>query len=112
VLVLQARMAGGAFDVRRRTWRPLAELPLGTVPITTPRWSGNLALFWSGGDKGLAYDPAADAWRTFDAGGLEPRTEGMVVWAGDYLVGWGGTGNREGVSRIESDGVRYRPPAA
>jgi hypothetical protein len=75
-------------------------------------WTGRQALLWSGGDEGLAYDVQTDSWSSFDAGGLRKRSDPVVVWTGDALVGWGGyydTGRAEG--RHATDGVRYRPPS-
>jgi len=111
LLVLQVRQAGAAFDFGTRAWRPLAAMPEASHLGADPVWTGRLALFWSGGTVGLAYDPATDTWKTFDAGGLRQRNDPVVAWAGDVLIGWSGFGNEDtGMGRLESDGVRYRPP--
>jgi hypothetical protein len=113
VLLLQSSEAGAAFDPKRQTWRPLSSIPAGSQPLAAEVvWTGHLALFWSGGAAGLAYDPDADVWRTFDAGGLRSRDDAVVAWTNGFLIGWSGFNNHDnGDGRLESDGVRYRPPS-
>ena len=73
--------------------------------------TGHLALLWSGGTAGLAYDPAAEVWWTFDAGGLASREDPVTVWGGGSSVGWSGFDDHDtGSGRLETDGIRYRPP--
>lgn len=114
VLLVQYQRPVLAFDPKQQTWRsgaPLPEVP--RVFAEGAVWTGSLVLLWSGGEEGLAYDPAADVWWTFDAGGLRARSSAVVAWADGLLVGWSGSGNRDGGrSRLEEDGIRYRPPRA
>lgn len=84
---------------------------LPTAELFAPVWSGQEILIWSGGDAGLALDPASGVWRPFPAGGLEPRTHGAVVWADGVLISWGGFVSEPGGSAfVADDGVIYRPP--
>jgi hypothetical protein len=112
VLVLQIALPSLAFDPQRKSWRSLATAPEDQPSFDlSAAWSGRLVLFWAGGEEGLAYDPELDRWSTFDAGGLRRRADAVVVWADGLLVGWGGynyTNDRR--PRVETDGIRYRPP--
>jgi len=112
VLVVQA-LGGAALDPSKGTWRPLPPLPTSGAEVrSVPAvWTGRYVLLWSGGDDGFAFDPAADAWWRFDAGGLERRNDPVVAWADRLLVAWSGfyDTDRSG-SRLASDGIRYLPP--
>ena len=112
LLALQLGAPGAAFAPATRAWRPIAPIPADVVPFGPAVWTGRHALLWSGGERGLAYDVAADAWSTFDAGGLDLRSDAVVVWAHDVLIGWGGHySDVAGAPGPASDGVRYRPPS-
>lgn len=82
----------------------------GSLPGGNAVWTGHLALFWSGGAEGLACDAGADAWWSFDAGGLRSRGDPVLAWTGHALVGWAGYNEGGGPYRLENDGIRYRPP--
>lgn len=114
VLLLQSKLPVLAFEPKQQTWRSGAPMPENpTVWSDSPVWTGRLALLWAGGEEGLAYDPAADVWSTFDAGGLRSRSSAVVAWADGLLVGWSGFNNHDdGRGRLETDGIRYRPPRA
>jgi hypothetical protein len=85
--------------------RPIT-LP-GTVPLSTGVWVGDEALFWSGGTTGWAFNPTTEVWRTFPAGDLTPRVDGVVLAAGDTLLAWGGYVLGPTVTDA-GDGVIYR----
>ncbi len=70
-------------------------------------------LSWSGGEHGVAFDPVTQVWRTFDAGGLTPRTDGAVVWADEVVLAWGGfVSQADGSAIAADDGIILRPEAA
>jgi hypothetical protein len=102
------------FDLQTRSWsRSITSPPVHGVAFNGPVWSGSEAIFWGGGDVGLAYEPATGAWRTYNAGGLRPRVDGAVVWADGVLIGWGGfVSNPDGSASADDQGIVYRPIAA
>ncbi len=101
----------GMFDLRTRSWsRDITPPPLRGAAANGPVWSGSEAIFWGGGDVGLAYEPATSSWRTYNAGGLRPRVDGAIVWADGVLIGWGGfVNNADGSSSADDQGILYRP---
>lgn len=89
--------------------RPIT-LP-GAVPLSTGVWVGDEALFWSGGSTGWAFNPTTESWRTFPAGDLTPRVDGVVLAAGDVLLAWGGYVLGPTITDAD-DGIIYRTPNA
>jgi hypothetical protein len=55
--------------------------------------------------RGGSYDPVADRWQTFPAGPLSTRAIHTVVWTGQEMLVWGGTGGQSALG----DGAAYRP---
>jgi hypothetical protein len=93
-----------AYDPISRAWTPLTAAPgvLGDYPV----WSGQEALFWSGREEGLAYNPASNTWRGYDAGNLSRRGDGVArAWTGEAMLAWGGYTQGSGAN----DGIAYRP---
>ena len=93
----------------------LAGFPADQGPVEPGQllWDGREVLFWSGGEQGVAFDPASQVWRTFDAGGLTRRTDGALVWADGVLLAWGGFVYRpDGAAAAADDGIVLRPEAA
>ncbi len=90
----------------------LAGIPAGVGPADPwqPVWTGREVLSWSGGERGVAFEPVTQTWRTFDAGGLTARTSGALVWADGVLLGWGGFVSRpDGTAVAAADGIILRP---
>lgn len=92
----------------------MAGIPADQGPVDPQQllWDGHEVLFWSGGERGVAFDPATQVWRTFDAGGLTRRTDGALVWADGVLLAWGGFVYRpDGAAATADDGIILRPEA-
>ncbi len=79
----------------------------GTGNIANGVWVGNEAVFWMGGTDAWAYDPAAQTWRSFPAGGLTMRVDGAIVTTGDAMLTWGGFLSGPPTNAAD-DGVAYR----
>jgi hypothetical protein len=72
-------------------------------------WVGDEALFWMGGARGWAFNPATHTWRSFPAGDVSGRVDGALIAAGDVLLAWGGFVGGPPVTEA-SDGIVYRSP--
>lgn len=83
------------------TGRPAELDGYGNIPQAV--WSGREVLFWSGGDPGLAFDPTTQQWRSYPGGDVDPRTDGIILWAGEVMLSWAGF-------PAAADGIAYRPP--
>lgn len=88
---------GAAYDPASNSWRTLAPAPLALNEVTTA-WTGAEMVVYGalldGGNtsstqhaRGLAYDPARDAWRTLPTFRLSPQAS-TIVWTGNELVAW------------------------
>jgi hypothetical protein len=61
-------------------------------------WTGDQVIVWGDpdrgrktkGNRGAAFDPKTNEWRTIEAGPLADRSGHLAVWTGDELVVWGG----------------------
>lgn len=76
---------------RRGIWRLGRPSPVQrTDPVGV--WTGREVLVWggSGGERGAAYDPSANAWRLLEPGPLAARRDALVAWTGEELLVWGG----------------------
>ena len=96
-----ARFANAAaYDPATDTWRRIAPLPAPRDDATAV-WDGREVILvggyanatkmpWTLARRGLAYDPAKNAWRT-----LPPMATGRMqfasAWTGKRLLVWGGT---------------------
>jgi hypothetical protein len=70
-----------------------------------PVWTGEDALFWSGGSTASAYNVATNTWRNLDAGTLTPRPGTKTLWADGIMLSWSGFDNGAG----SADGIALRP---
>ena len=105
-----------------RSWRSLATAPVAGA-FGEAAWTGEEVLVWprdrraTAGFLPMAYDPAADTWRTFDPSPHHPAWGGTWVWAGTELIGvgggeQGGASTREAVALDPADGTWRRLPDA
>lgn len=104
----KGRRDGAAYDPSTRTWRMIAEAPVGGYANTLV-WTGEEMITWGGikdsnGAEGFptgfeatgaAYDPATDEWRTLEQGPLDPRGWHSAVWTGEEMIVWGGVARPE-----------------
>lgn len=99
--MLEAVDAAEAYNPATRTWRRLPSPPktenycrVGSV------WTGKEMLLW--GCEQLAFDPVTDRWRRLPRA---PSGQGIVVWDGMEMIGWGGGCCGD----ASSDGAAYDP---
>lgn len=109
---------GASWDGTRARW-----LPVAAKDAPSPRggagaaWTGSALLVWGGEDTagrrvlgdGARYFPTEDRWEPLPAAGApSPRRYHAVVWTGDRLLVWGGSG---GVipDRALGDGAAFDP---
>jgi hypothetical protein len=77
-----------AYDPDGRTWRRLATPPRMDGPCRRDAaWTGTEMLVWGCFGNAAAFDPLTNRWRSLpDA----PTGQGITVWTGRELIGWGG----------------------
>ncbi|HZI38848.1 MAG TPA: hypothetical protein VFF24_11130 [Acidimicrobiia bacterium] len=123
-------VSGVAYDPAANRWSTMAPVPTrdGPAPGEPVVWTGQRLISWginaedetddsgdstdayTGSDepppvRGGSYDPVADRWQTFPAGPLSTRAIHTVVWTGQEMLVWGGTGGQTALG----DGAAYRP---
>lgn len=82
-----------AFDPESGTWSQLADSPMTEQNLGREAiWIRDTWL-WLGWES-LAYDRAADQWKTIDTGGC-PISSGTSVWTGSVVIGSSGAFNPE-----------------
>ncbi len=97
-----------AYDPSTDTWRPLSSGPRGGYGVFDPVWSGSEVLIY--GYQPVAYHPASDSWRRLTLVHGPPGREGhSVVWSGDEMLVWGGTGGGIASDFTRADGLAFRP---
>ena len=75
-----------AYNPPTGEWRRLARPPkTASYCRRDAVWASRVMLVW--GCSQLAYDPYADTWRQLPQA---PTGEGIAVWTGRELIGWGG----------------------
>jgi len=94
------------YDPVADSWR-IAALPPDALHSLDPVWSGRYAFFFGGDLATRAYDPIADRWFEVLPSDDGFREGASVIWAGDQLLVWGGSGGGTGTRR--RDGVRFVP---
>lgn len=96
---------GAAYDPETDVWRSLADAPVDGLWGATSAWTGTevLVVGNADGDTGevsaavvaVAYDPAADRWRTLPTPPSGTGTGGhTALWSGDELLVWGAAGRQ------------------
>jgi hypothetical protein len=97
----QAVAAAAAYDPATRTWHRLAAPPkINTACRTSAAWTGKDMLVW--GCDLVAFNPQTNRWRRLPR---PPTRQGIVVWTGRELIGWGGGCCGD----VSSDGSAYNP---
>ncbi|MFN2390034.1 MAG: Kelch repeat-containing protein [Actinomycetota bacterium] len=106
---------GGIYDTRTEAWRTHAD-----PPAPGPEYWEPIAIDREIVLGNLAYDPAADRWRTLPRSPIPAREFPALAWTGEELFVWGGglvpTQDEEGtVTHVDpppalDDGAAYRPP--
>lgn len=106
---------GGRYDPLTDTWKGVSELDAPTARIHhRVVWTGDRVLIWGGNNyneghtvnTGGSYDPVLDAWKAISLEGApSPRDGHAVVWTGQEMFVWGGTG----LDGTLGDGGLYDP---
>ncbi len=102
---------GAAYDPVERSWRKIAEAPIGKRLWHSAVWTGGEMIVWGGfGDHAVveaaAYQPVTDTWRPIADAPISPRWWGhSTTWTGTEMIIWG---NRPGES-AEPVGAAYDP---
>jgi hypothetical protein len=111
---------GALYDPVRDRWTPTTPGPALTDFLSRPLWTGSELLVWDRGstsgqvpNRGIAYNPARDAWRILPRAPLGTRNGlgrfgAAVVWTGKQALIWSGwtTGARDAPF---TDGAAYQP---
>jgi len=116
-LVIGARTHGETplwtFDPATGRWRE-ASAPPRLLEGVTALWTGEELLVWGAQHDprvkehprdGVAYDPAADRWRSIPPAPIRGRTSHLAVWTGTEMIVWGGGDFRQSLD----DGAAYDP---
>lgn len=107
---------GAVLDPRGGTWTPMAPCPVGGRQCMAVADDGARLAFAAGTAgahpvlDGAVYDVAADRWRRLPELPVAPRAFGLLAFAGEDLVLWGGW-RPEGAGRIAplADGAVIAP---
>jgi hypothetical protein len=85
---INATEVAAAYDPAARSWRRLAAPPLMDGPCDrSAAWTGTEMLVWGCFGKAAALDPQTNRWRSLPHA---PTGQGITVWTGRELIGWGG----------------------
>jgi hypothetical protein len=85
---LQPTEVAAAYDPVARAWRRFSAPPRMDGPCgRTSAWTGTEVLVWGCFGKAAALDPQTNRWRSLPQA---PTGEGIAVWTGSELIGWGG----------------------
>jgi hypothetical protein len=83
---IKSTNVSAAYDPSIRTWRRLTGAPKTQNYCRRDAvWTGKEMLLWTCGLA--AFNPQTDTWRSLPRA---PTGEGIVVWTGHELIGWGG----------------------
>ncbi len=110
--MLVAGLTNGSYDPAANTWRAIPR-PGGSMSGAVTGWTGRQFLAWGGTccddttRGGLAYSPAAGAWRTIPDAPLEARAAASGAWTGRELVVAGGRNH----DKAFRDAAAYDPAA-
>jgi N-acetylneuraminic acid mutarotase len=103
---------GATDDPARRSWRRIAQSPLGPRESFSTVWTGHELIVFGGssGDGlatpvGAAYDPASDRWQALAAAPIGARLDHAAVWTGREMLIWGGRDTRG----VLADGAAFHP---
>ncbi len=118
--ILTTGTFGTSTEILDSNGRPLRTLPdrpdtikVDGLQTTTPIWTGQELLLWSGGYHGIAFNPQTGTWRTIPGGDIVTRRDAAIVWTRSCLIGWGGSSFDPANTQIPAgatDGILYRPP--
>lgn len=87
--------ANAAVDPVTGQWRTLSDPSFSGLGTEPPVWTGRHAIFL--GRVIAAYDSEADRWERLVAGVEEKaREQFAMIWTGDQLLIWGGSGTGDG----------------
>jgi len=110
--------SGASYDPAGERWEALPES--GARRSHSAIWTGEELVVWGGtrdgygasevlGD-GVAWSPAAGAWRTISAAGApSPREQHAAVWTGSRMIVWGGRDAPDVSGAALADGAAYDP---
>jgi N-acetylneuraminic acid mutarotase len=98
------------YDPELDYWSDVATAGAAASVNLVPVWTGKEVITWGGdlwgSDKGAAYNPSTNLWRSLSrTGAPSERTGHTAIWTGKEMIVWGGYGN----SRFLADGARYDP---
>ena len=105
-------------DSNGRSLRTLPNRPdtikMDGLQTTTPIWTGQELLLWSGGCHGIAFNAQTKTWWTIPGGDIVTRSDAAIVWTGSCPIGWGGSSFDPANTQTSvgaTDGILYRPPS-
>ena len=117
--ILSDVMIGWRYDPLTDIWSAMSDLGAPTPRVGWGMvWAGGKVLVWGGLDRsgnqvflgdGARYDPGSDTWTPISmVNSPQPRSDHMMVWAGEEIVVWGGFGFDEmGRALPLANGGRY-----
>ena len=110
---------GARYNPATDSWSPISTANAPSErSLHVAAWTGTDMIVWGGtqgrlrGDfvaDGASYNPNSDVWTALPPSPLRPRVRAQVIWTGDDVIIWGGSGGTDASPEFFGDGARFNP---